>query len=342
MREPGRVLIIKPSAIGDVVHALPILALMRDAWPKSHISWVVTPACAGLLEGHPLLDEVVLFDRKKFGRGYKSLGALAGLGGFLWSLRGRFELVMDLQGLFRSGFISYATGARERVGMAYAREGAPWFYTTRVAARGGEGEGERHALERYLDVAEAMGLPRGPVRFVFNTREEDRERVRGMCPAGRFALVFPGTNWETKPWPAERFAALVRLMREELGLACVMGGGPGDAGLAETIGPDVSLAGRTTLRETTALIEQASVVIANDSGPMHIAAALGKPLVALYGPTSHVRTGPYQRGDAVLRLEIPCAPCLSRTCSHRSCLRWLGELDVLAKVREQIARGVQG
>lgn len=336
---PKKVLLIKPSAIGDVVHALPVLSLMRKKWPEAKISWLVTPPCAGLLRGHPLLDEVIEFDRKRYGQGYKSPAAASELRGFTRELRlRRFDLVVDLQGLFRSGWLAWKTGAKLRVGLRTAREGAPLFYTHRVPG----GEKERHAIEKYLDVAEALGLGRGPVEFVFNTKDADRDAVREKLGAvgGRpMAVLFPGANWVTKRWPVEHFAGLVGKLRER-GVATVVGGAAGDGVLAASIGADLDLCGKTSLAETTALLELASVVVSNDTGPMHIAAGLGRPLVTLFGPTSEVRTGPYRLPLTVLRTDVPCAPCFSRTCSHTSCMKWLGVDSVMAEVEKKLgARG---
>ena len=333
---PRRILIIKPSAIGDVVHSLPILNLLRRRFPEAHIAWLVTPACAGLLDGHSQLNEVIRFERREFGKGYKSPRIAVELFRFTRSLRERkFDLVIDLQGLFRSGWLVWQTRAPYRVGFASAREGAWLFYTHRVPT----GTPEQHAIERYLSIAEALGCPRGPAEFVFAVDDGDRRRVADLVPDGRYAVLLPGTNWETKRWPAERFAALAPMLRERLGLRPVIAGGPDAAPLAELLrGTDaVSLVGKTSLRELVALLERAAVVIANDSGPMHIAAALGRPLVTPFGPTNPVRTGPYRRTESVIRLDIPCSPCYSRTCSHQSCLQWLQAEPVLELAAAQIA-----
>src|SRR5688572_11226481 len=176
---PGRILIIKPSAIGDVVHALPVLNLIRRKWPAAHVSWLVTPACAGLVEGHPQVDQVIRFERRELGRGWRSPRAAVELVRFMRELgRGKFDLVIDLQGLFRSGWLAGATRAPVRVGMAAAREGAWLFYTHRVAT----GSKEQHAIERYLTVAEAVGCERGPVEFVFAVDDGDREHVARLVP----------------------------------------------------------------------------------------------------------------------------------------------------------------
>lgn len=326
---PRRILLVKPSAIGDVVHTLPVLALLRRRWPESHIAWLVAPACAGLLTGHPLLSEVVLFDRRGLSAWYRSLSAARELRELLGRLRSAaYDVVLDLQGLLRSGLLTYATGAPVRVGLASAREGAGAFYTHHVPDTGAN----RHAIDRYLDAAAFLGLGRGPVEFVFNTTADDVAAAETMLRTlgGRpVAVLLPGANWLTKRWPASHFAELASGLRRQ-GLAVVVAGAASDDVLAREIGPDLSLCGRTTLAQLTAVLAKAAVVVANDTGPMHIAAALGRPLVTLYGPTDPVRTGPWGRDDSVLRVALPCAPCLSRTCVHQSCLQWLEPQRVLA------------
>lgn len=330
---PARILIIKPSAIGDVVHALPVLNLVRRRWPAAHVAWLVTPACAGLLDGHPQLDEVIRFERGRFAAGWRSPAAAAGLFRFARELRARaFDLVIDLQGLFRSGWLARQTRAPVRIGFANAREFAPVFYTHRVPV----GDVEQHAVDRYLTLAEALGCGRDPVEFRFATDDADRASVSQLLGSDEpYAVLLPGTNWPTKRWPVEHFAATVAPLRQRFGLRSVIAGAPSDRALAAQIPDSLDLTGRTTLRQLVALLERAAVVIANDSGPMHIAAALGRPLVTPYGPTSPVRTGPYHRMDAVIRLDIPCSPCFSRRCSHQSCLRWLMPEAVMSEVARQ-------
>jgi len=331
---PGRILIIKPSAIGDVVHTLPILNLLRRRWPASHISWLITPECAGLLQGHPQLDEVIPFDRKLFGRTWKSFAAAAKLLTFSLALRKKkFDLVIDLQGLFRSGLLSIATGAEYRIGSTNAREFG-WMFCTHLARID---SWDQHAIERYLTIAEYLGLGRAPVKFVFATDAADRAHVDSLLPPGeRFAVLLPATHWPTKRWPIEHFAALVQPMRDRFGLTTILAGGPDAAALAPSVPGVVNLAGKTTLRQLVALLERADLVIANDTGPMHIASALGKPLVTMFGPTSPVQTGPYQRMSSVVQLDIPCSPCFSRKCSHHSCLKLLPVEPVLQLAAQQL------
>jgi len=334
-RPPERILIIKPSAIGDIVHALPVLNLIRRRWPAAHITWLVTPACAALVEGHPQIDEVMYFDRRGLGSAWRSPRAALELFGLNGDFRRRkFDLVVDLQGLFRSGWFLGQTRAPLRVGFANAREFGWLFYTHRILS-----SWEDHAVERYLCIAEALGLGKSPIEFHFAVDDDDRAQLAAKLPdPAPYAVLLPGANWDTKRWPAERFSALVRPLAERFGLRCIVAGGAGDGALAAQIVGAQNLAGKTNLRQLIALLEGAKLVVAADTGPMHIAAALGKPLVTMYGPTDPIRTGPFGRMDTVVRLDIPCSPCFSRKCSHQSCLQWLGIEPVLTLAEQQIAR----
>ncbi|MEO6436746.1 MAG: lipopolysaccharide heptosyltransferase I [Tepidisphaeraceae bacterium] len=341
---PQRVLLIKPSAIGDVVHALPVLNLLRRRWPKAHLAWLITPACAGLLEGHPMIDELILFERRRFGRGWRDPKSVMGLHAFMKNLRRRqFDLVIDLQGLFRSGWMTFRTRAPVRVGFANARELAPIFYTHRIDV----GTSEQHAVDRYLRIAAALGCGDARPEFPFYVTDDDRRQVDALVGGTggihRYAVLLPGTNWATKRWPVERFQSLVAPLRDRFGLSSVVAGSPDEFDLAAQVSAGVAgginLAGKTSLRQLVALLERADLVIANDSGPMHIAAALARPMVALFGPTNPVRTGPYRREDTVLRLDLPCSPCYSRVCSHQSCLQWMG-IDAVLDLAEKQMRAV--
>ena len=333
---PSRILLIKPSALGDIVHTLPILGLLKRRWPDAQVSWLVGSAFAGLLEGHPLLHEVVRFDRKRFSKAWWNPAALVELVKFGRGLREHhFDLVIDLQGLLRSGFTAKIARSPVRVGFANAREMAWVFYTHRVPVA----SLEQHALERYLLVTDALGCGRESIEFRFPLNDEDRAAARQLTNgAVRYAVLIPGTNWPTKRWPVERFAALVEPIKSRFGFDVVVAGSAGESALGDRIAGAKNLCGKTTLRQLVALLEGASLVIANDSGPMHIAAALGRPLVTMFGPTNPVRTGPFGRDDSVVRVDIPCSPCYSRRCSHTSCMKWLSAEAVMNVAEEQLRR----
>lgn len=334
-REFRRILIIKPSSFGDVIHALPVLNGLRHRYPAARISWLVANSCAGLLEGHPALDEIIRFDRKRYGHLGRSFRVTVEFMDFVHALRARkFDLVLDLQGLFRSGFLALASGAAVRLGFGSAREFAWMFYTHRVDIR----RRNMHAVDRNYLFARLLGFADVPIEFHLPIRPEARAgaarllRTAGLAPGTPYALMAPGTRWETKLWPAGHFAETARHIRAEHGLHIVLAGAPDEVELAEhvasLIGEGVtSLAGRTTPTELTALVDGAALVVMHDSGPMHLASALGKPMVAIYGPTSPLRTGPYGREDAIARLILPCSPCyLKRVadCPHQHrCLREL-------------------
>jgi heptosyltransferase I len=330
---PGRVLIVKPSALGDIVHTLPLLRLLRLRWPAAHISWLVAPGFASILDGHPLLDRVIHFDRKGLATldgGARVVGDWLAFGQQL--AEERFDLVIDVQGLFRSAMLTLATTAPVRVGFGYAREMAWLGYTHRIASR----SAERHAVERYLDLAEAFGCPRDAV-FEFHVTDQDRAAVDELLAGvGRFCVLLPGTNWDTKKWPIDSYAALSRRIEAEWGLRCVVAGAKDVIELAARIPSALNLATKTTLPQLVELLRRASLVVANDSGPMHIASALGVPLATIFGPTNAVRTGPFGRAGTVVGLDIVCRPCYSRTCSHHSCMKWLDVDAVFEHCRRQL------
>jgi len=334
--DPRRILIIKPSSLGDVVHALPVLPLLRRRYPKAHIAWLVAPYCAGLIEGRGDLDRVILFDRRYLGKAWFNPAAMASL----WRLdqdlrRGHFDLVLDLQGLFRSGWLAWRTGARMRVGFANGREMAPLFYTHKVRIE----TDQIHAVDRYLRLAAAVGCESRPVEFSFPSSEEDRQSVRRLLgESGPYAVLLPGANWETKRWPAERFAELVRPLSARFGLRSIVAGGEDVKELARQIDGALDLSGKTNLRELVCLLKDAEVVVGNDSGPAHIAAGLGRPLVALFGPTDPVRTGPYGRPECVVQCHESCLGCRRRRCEHMRCLKKMHIEPVLRAIDRQLGR----
>ncbi len=333
--DPRKILIIKPSSIGDVVHTLPIWNLLRRRYPQAEISWLIAPACSGIVEGLPGL-RTLRFERKLWGSAWYRPSSTRALLAFQRRLREeKFDLVLDVQGLFRSGWFARQTGAPMRVGFANAREFAWMFYTHRVPIQ----TMEQHAIERYLKLLEAIGCPTSPVEFAFPVTDADRSAAAGLVDGiGPFAVLCPGANWLTKRWPATRFAELVAPLNQQFGLSCVVAGGPDDRALGDQIPGATNLCGKTTLMQLVGLMERSSLVITNDSGPMHIAAALNRPLVALFGPTNPVRTGPFGHPDSVVRANIFCTPCYRRNCPRPRCMEDLTIEPVLKCAEAQLAK----
>ncbi len=337
-----RILIIKPSSLGDVIHALPVLAALRSARPDAHIAWLVSNSFAPLLEGHPLLDEVIRFDRARYGRMTRSLAAMRDFWRFVAGLRrGKFDLVVDLQGLIRSGLLGVFSGAPHRLGFADAREGAWLFYSR----RGRPEPDAEHAVDRNLHLLRAIGIRTTQARFPLGLRaDERRDAARLLAQAAgeavrSFTAVVPGTRWDSKRWPAEALGRLVSRMHAAGLGPCVLLGAPADRDFAAEVraaseAPVVDLVGRTNLRQLAALIDASDRVVCHDSGPMHIAAALGKPTVAVFGPTNPARTGPYSPAAVVVRREMSCAPCYRRNCPlvHHDCMNRLEVDRVFAEI----------
>lgn len=346
-----RILIIKPSSFGDVIHALPILDGLRRRYPDARISWLVSTACAGLLHAHPQLDEAIPFDRKRYGRIGRSLSITLEFLRFTRELRARrFDLVIDLQGLFRSGFLAWASGAKVRVGLSDAREFSWIFHTHCVHVPAGD----MHAVDRYWLVAGLLGFADRPVHFELAQDSEAKAAIRSMLAEGGladgqgYALLVPGTRWETKLWPAEFFAEAARMIRDQHGLPVVLAGAPDEVEIAGRVASlagngVINLAGRTSVAQMIALVAGASVAIMNDTGPMHLAAALGRPLVTVFGPTSPVKTGPYRRMAGVCRLDLACSPCYLKRlaeCPHgHRCMKELSPATVADRVGLVLRQG---
>lgn len=342
-REFNRILLVKPSSLGDVVHALPVLHALRKRYPHAKIDWLIGSAFAPLLENNPDLSEPILFDRNKYGRRGFNVGVARDFARFSAALRRRrYDLVIDLQGLFRSGFLTWLTGAPVRIGFADAREAAVCFYTHKLPLV----PINTHAVDRNMRMGQMLGFAFEPVHFEFGLDETVRTetsqllRESGIADSQSFFAVAPGARWETKRWPASYFVQAIELIRQQSGIRCVLTGGPDDAVLCDQIAKEsglktVSLAGKTSIRQMIAVLERAALVLCLDSAPMHIAAALGRPLICLTGPTNPARTGPYRRSQDALRLSLPCSPCYFRKlsqCPHdHRCMKELGVEDVCAR-----------
>jgi lipopolysaccharide heptosyltransferase I len=324
--EPRRIAILKPSSLGDIVHALPVLTAVRERFPTAHLTWIVNKTYEPLLVGHPHLDATLPFDRSAGKRMW--LGGARTFATFLGTLRRQdFDLILDLQGLLRSGIMTYATGAARRVGLSTAREGAIWFYTDIVRT---ESMRAGHAVERYLGVARALGAKTAPVRFIVPIADAARnwagEQLRG-CPRPWMALG-AGARWQTKRWPAEHFAELARRAQERHGGTVLFVGGSEESALASAIaprlpGPTRDLTGRTTLPQLAALLADVDVMIANDTGPLHLAAALGRPVVAPYTCTKVDATGPYGYANGAVESTVWCQGSFIKRCRRMECMREL-------------------
>ena len=317
-----RIALIKPSALGDVVHALPVLGALRIRFPKAHIAWVINRGYRELIDGHPALDETIPFDRAALKGGLrKAAGASFSFAREL--RRKRFDLVVDLQGLARSGLMTLATGARRRVGLGTAREGAALAYTDVIATPAAD---RQHAIDRYWLVAEALGVGDIPKRFDVPVSAVARAwAAEQLGDFPRPWLAFGvGARWLTKRWPPEHFAHLARLAQQKFGGTILFVGAADEAPLANRVaelltGPSRNYCGTTSLQQLAALLETADAMIANDTGPLHLAVALGRPCVAPYTCTQVRRHGPYGQAGGV-ETTVWCKGSYIRTCDRLECM----------------------
>lgn len=304
------ILIIKPSALGDIVHALPVLPSLRQAFPHAKLTWMVRKEFAPLLESTEGLDEILLFDRKGMGHWFYNPKSFRILMDFWKRLRnGRFDLVLDLQGLLRSAIFSRMTGCLDRVGLKEAREMAGWFYTRTVEQPNGSG----HILDYYFAVLKSIGvqdclkdssLTAGP-----QARESiQRKLLQNQLREKTFVVLVPSSAHAYKCWPTNRFAELAKAFYQQYGFSAVVIGTPSESEYAKVIqsntdSPVIDLTGQTSIPELIALFQEAAAVISNDTGPGHMALATTTPAVIIFGNTNPLRLGPYQRPGCIVAVD---------------------------------------
>jgi lipopolysaccharide heptosyltransferase I len=363
-----RILVIKLSAFGDVIHALPLLHRLRSRYPQAQIDWLVMAGNAEIIRSHPALDRVVVFDDTAWRRP-RRLGpqALRDVVAFGRALRAaRYDLVIDLQGQLRSAVCALLAGAPVRIGFERpharareaatgipaarrrrawtgAREGAWLAYTHTVPVE----SADLHAVDRYLRAGDLLGCAPAAADFAFPIAPEAAAgaaallRRHGIEPGGEppFVLLAPGTVWDTKQWTPDGFAAVARhVLKRGMPVVLVGAGRDRDAcrAVAERAPGVIDLCGRTSQGELAAITRFAAAVVANDSGPMHLAVALGRPTVAIFGPTDPRWAGPYGQPEAVVAAGVACAPCylrdLRRCPNGHACMRDLPPEAVIARL----------
>jgi len=340
------ILLIKPSSLGDVVMALPALSTLRRSFPRARISWLIRPEFAPLIEGHPHLDEIILFDRKSLGRAWRDPAAMRELAALISRLRrSRFDAVLDLQGLFRSASLAWLSGCKQRFGPIWRKELARYFYTTAIPPR----LEWVHVVDYYLKLVEAMGVADLRVEFVLPEKSEAAATARDLLSRhsvdpGRYAVIVPGSAQVSKCWPADRFAALADRLTSDHGLAVVATGSKSESVMIEQIQalakhPIINLAGRTSLPELTEVLRMAKLVVSNDTGPGHIAAALGKPLVMMFSWSNPLRVGPYRRPECVVARDMTSRGLAIKSRNPQHAIQYITLEEVYAKTAEQLAGG---
>lgn len=332
MVEPRSILIVRLGAIGDVVHGLPLACRLRRGFPGARIAWLVGPAAAPVLDAHPAIDEVVIAEKRAPREFWRQCREAA--------RGGKADVAIDLQGLFMSGLAAWLAGARRRLSFdrRRTRELAFLFHSERLPAAPADGP----VVRQNLAFADALGAPEAPLEFRLAPSERARDAADaalGSLAREPFAALIVGAGKDAnRPFPETLAAASRALARA--GLAPVLVGGAADAADAAAIadrGAARSLVGRTDLATTLAVLARARVAIGGDTGPLHMAAATGTPVVALFGGANPRRTGPLGAPARVISRAWACAPCYRRRCpTDRGCLAAIGGEEVAAAARDLI------
>lgn len=335
-----KVLILKPSSLGDVVQALPLLRLLKQHHPEAEVHWWLAAELLPLLEGDADLAALIPFERRR----WRSPGYWPeGLAQLRTMRAASYDWVIDLQGLARSALFAWLANGKHTVGLELGREGAHLAYDLAVPRP----KDQPHAVDWYLAVARALDLPVHKRFEWLPAQPATAARVEARWPrdGARWLGINPGARWDNKRWPVEHFVTLVReLAARDATFRFAIFGGSGDWVLAETIlraAPDrcVNFAGRTTLPELIELLRRCELLVTNDTGPMHLAAALRKPVVSLFGPTRADQTGPYGQTHLALRHPLPCAPCMKSRCHWAepiACLRGITPGRVAVEVMRRL------
>ena len=347
-----RFLIVRLGALGDVVHAIPVAAALRRAFPSARIDWLVSARHREILDLVPVIDRrLVINDRPSTGSGPEA-GAGAGGTSFLNAIRelrrSRYDVAIDLQGLIKSAMLARSSGAPRVVGFSsrYARErAARLFYTDAYdPGRGGlyDPRETRHVVDINLGLLSVLGIVAAAREFPIEDIDSDAARTVRQQTGGRYALLNPGAAWPNKRWPPARLAAIATELRARHGLMSVVLWGPGEDALAADVVAGANgaavISPRTTIADLVALARRAALMVSGDTGPTHIAAALGTPIVGIYGPTRPARNGPMSPLDVTVSRDSVCQCHHLRRCTlDRMCLLDIDVAEVLDACERRLA-----
>ena len=344
------ILIVKLSAIGDVIHTLPALNAIRRHFQDASITWLIEEDAAPLVQGHDALDRILVSRRKRWMKALRSrscLSTIKEIYSFIKVLRDtHYDMILDFQALLKSGILIALARGRRKIGFGKGLEHMEYSYiflNERIPAV----SMEHHALYRGLMLLNAIGIPTPDVEYNLPVSDHDREKVDdllrqyGVVNPRRFVAINPVAKWESKLWSNRKFAELADRIAAQYDVGVVFTGSFDDRRTIHKIkadmgAPAVDLAGETTLKMLAALYAKADAVISTDTGPMHLAVAVGTPVVALFGPTAPWRTGPYGSGHQVVTAGEACAPCFKRHCQTYKCMDLISVDRVFNAVSEII------
>ncbi len=309
-----KILIVKPSSLGDIIHSLAFLNALKENFPDSKIHWIVAKEFEDLLTEHPLIDKVISIDKNKWKKIINSLNTINAFYNLKAVLeKEKYQITVDLQGLLRSGIITWLSNAPIRVGFREARELSSFFYNKKISA-----PVEMHAVLRYLEIAKAIGCKINSINFPL----PPYKTPIWLKDYEKYIVLIPSARWQSKNWPLPYYVKLVKMFDNPF----LIVGSSSDKEFSKRIeeysqGKAKSVAGQTTLRELIAVFKKALFVITPDTGTMHLAVACSKKVVALFGPTSASRTGPFGEGHLIIKSDKQCSPCFKRFCHSQDCMK---------------------
>ena len=328
-----RFLVVRLTALGDILHTVPAVAALRAAHPKAKIDWVVERKWAPVIEGSPAIDEVIPFDRRSVWNAVECVERLR---------ENRYDCAIDFQGLYKSSILSALSGAPRRIGFdrAWAREeGAAMFYTERVTPVG------RHVSELNYSLAERAGAARPesseyPLRVPAGGAASVRSRLHDLGIVGEYLVIGPAASWRAKCWPPDRFGVLCRELEARAALGAgarvVVIQGPGEKSVVDEVlraaAPVCPAVIAPTIEELMGLVAHARYMVAADSGPLHLAAAMGTPVVGLYGPTDPARNGPFTPGAVIVHKALPEEISYKRRANYSPSMLRISVEDVLMAI----------
>jgi heptosyltransferase-1 len=332
---PTAILIVRLGALGDIIHAIPAAAALRAAYPDARIDWLVDAKHAEILELVTCVDRLLVLEKPTFRAWVNATRVLRA---------GRHDIALDFQGLMKSAVLARASGARRVLGFSiwHLREkSARPFYSESVDVAAGL-SGERHVMHKNLRLLERLGITNPPIEFpLARVASPARDVIAEQSAGAPYALINPGAAWPNKRWDAERFGELAGFLREVRGLVPFVLWGPAEAPLAQAV-VDASagaalLAPPTRLADLVEICRGASVMVSGDTGPLHIAAAVGTPIVSIFGPTDPSRNGPWLDDDIAVSRYASCGCHYDRECHQREwCLGTLPVSEVTAAVQHRL------
>lgn len=330
-----KILIIKPSALGDIVHSLPFLCAVKKQFPGAEIDWVVAHGLHTFLEGHPMINQLWVIQKDRWKKLSRLPSTFAEIRELKNALKARnYDVAIDLSGLLRSGIITWFSKARIKLGFKAADEGSPLFYTHKI-----HGSMNIHAIDRYLEIAKFMGCKINKIEYAL-PRYDPNPPILNELPS-EYVVMSPSAGKPANRWHAEKFGRVAsKLSLPTIVIASNAETRIANLAVAHSDGKAISIAGRTGLKDLIALIAKATFFVCNDTGPMHIAAALNIPVFAIFGPANPIRTGPYGTFHTVIQKKMDCSPCYrKKPCTHFRwrCMNDLSVDDVLNAINKRFA-----